>query len=132
MVNFSFFVHIDDGKSSNTMDKLAQKLSKAQIQAEQEDEEENGEDDEFMMADLSRFERFRISALENLDEEFTQIQKDYEVARVALEATYITRRTPVYEKRAKIIAGTLDVPHVATPDTPEAVPGLSPLSFLLF
>jgi len=109
------------------MDKLNEKLSKLKMQGGDDDEEDEDEEGVFPLRDLNAFEMARVKALEKLQEdEFGALDQEYDKERVALEAKYISLRAPLFEQRAKIIAGSVAVPALEAEEgseVPTPAPG---------
>ena len=119
----------------NKLTKQMNKLNKGDDDEEDEEEEEEkgfGGNGAFPPQDLTAFERFRVSALRKLDEEgFGAVNAEYDKERIALETKYLGLRAPLYEQRAKIIAGTVPVPQVDSESTEEGTaPVPAPGAFL--
>ena len=96
-----------------------QRLNKGE-EEDEEDEGGFGGGGSFPPQDLTAFERFRVSALRKLDAEgFGAVNAEYDKERIALETKYLGLRAPLYEQRAKIIAGTVPVPQVDSESTEE-------------
>lgn len=94
------------------MDKLVAKLDKLGMQNRGEDDEDGEESDGgYQGRELSAHEQARLVALEKLHEGgYMDLEREYERERCILEAKYVGLRAPMFEQRAKIIAGTVAVP----------------------
>jgi len=117
------------------MDKLAAKLDKLGMQnrGEDEDEDEEGSEGGYQGRELAAHEQARLVALEKLhDGEYMDLEREYERERCILEAKYVGLRAPMFEQRAKIIAGTVAVPplEVEEGETPPPASGTYMLQML--
>lgn len=115
------------------MDKLAAKLDKLGMQNRGEDEDEEGSEGGYQGRELAAHEQARLVALEKLhDGEYMDLEREYERERCILEAKYVGLRAPMFEQRAKIIAGTVAVPplEVEEGETPPPASGTYMLQML--
>lgn len=119
------------------MDKMASKLQKIKLEKQEDDEDEDydeEEDDEDYGAPirpLNKFEEYRVAALRLIDESNETLKNEYEKERIALEHKYIGLRTPNFEQRAKIIAGSVEVPQVDDASKPSSAVANAPGNFIM-